>query len=448
MLYPLAISSGPAPLFFRDGLLRGQPETNSSKLADTSWRQGWMALWQNRLLCRSNRPLMDSLSYSLVNATAADLVSFVRPYLLAARIKSDPEAQADSSVITDRLDEDLKVARDLSGILKLILSKEEWGGLELTEPRTFTRKFRSDLHQVRDLRNRLAHEGFDKGSSPAPAHHLLDFLTFSLYLHAIKAPVEKCSAANSAVKTCMAGMLAESPEAESDHGYHSLPKSELTGDLGQKINEWADSQQSFWTQQINTILNELKGNPNVSPAEVRSLETALASSERQRDGYVQLLQEYKIALDSAVQKNQQPYRYIVAAVVSLGLVVLVVAFATDISIKPQSASVEQPGATRTQAESPRITATQAKDYVGSLVWVNQLRVTSASPFTSSSGRHHLRFAAVDETGATLNGIFFEGVWDEATQKALSMGRPLDIHGKMTTFGGKPSLEASKLSISK
>lgn len=448
MLYPLAISSATAPLFFRDGLLRGQPESSSSKLAETLWRRGWMSLWQNQVLCRPSRRLMDSLSYSLVNATATDLVSFIRPYLLAARTKSVPEAQADLSAITDKLDEDLRVARDLSGILKLILNKDEWGGLELAAPRIFTRKFRSDLHQVRDLRNRLAHEGFDKDSSPAPAHRLLDFLTFSLYLHAIKGPAEKCSAANSAVKACMAAMLAESPKEESDHGHHYLPQPELTGDLGQKINEWADSQQSFWTQQINTILSELKGNPNVSPGEVRSLETALASSEKQRDGYVQLLQEYKNALDGAVQKSQHPYRYILAAVVSLGVVVLVIPFATDISIKPQPTSAEQPNSVRAQAESPRISAAQAKDQMGSLVWVKHLRVTSASPFTSSSGRLHLRFATVDETGATLNGIFFEGVWDEATQKALSMGRPLDIYGKMTTFGGKPSLEASKLSISK
>lgn len=390
---------------------------------------------------------MDSLSYSVVNATAADLVSFVRPYILAARIKSAPEAHADLIAITDQLDEDLRVARDLSGILKLILSKDEWGGLELVAPRIFTRKFRSDLHQVRDLRNRLAHEGFDKGSSPAPAHRLLDFLTFSLYLHAIHGPVEKCSTANSAVKACMAAMLAESPEEESDHVCHSFPQPELAGDLGQKINEWADFQQSFWTQQINTILSELKGNSNVSPGEVRSLEAALASSEKQRDGYVQLLHEYKNALDSAVQKSQHPYRYILATIISLGLVVLAVAFAANLSKKSQFASVEQSGATGAQAELPRITAAQAKEHIGSIVWVKELRVTSASPFTSSSGRHHLRFTAVDESGTTLSGIFFEGVWDEATQRALLVARPLDFYGKITVFGGKPSLEASKLAIS-
>jgi hypothetical protein len=448
MLYPLAISSATAAHFSRDGLLRGQLEPNGAKLAEVPWCQGWISLWQNQLFCQPSRPLMDSLSYSLVNATAADLVSFVRPYLLAARIKSAPEDKADSSAITDKLDEDLRVASDLSGILKLILSKDEWSGLELAAPRVFTRKFRSDLHQVRDLRNRLAHESFDKDSSPAPAHRLLDLLTFSLYLLAIKGPEEKCSAANSAVKACMAAMMGESPKEESGHGYRSLPQTELTGDLGQKINEWADSQQLFWTQQINKILSELKGNPSVSPGEVRSLEAALASSEKQRDEYVQLLHQYKNALDGAVQKSQHPYRYILAAIVLLGLVVLVIALATDISIKPQTASAEQPKSVRTQAESPRISAAQAKDHMGSLVWVKQLRVTSASPFTSSSGRVHLRFATVDETGATLNGIFFEGVWDEATQKALSMDRPLDIYGKMTTFGGKPSLEASKLSLSK
>ena len=62
---------------------------------------------------------------------------------------------------------------------------------------------------------------------------------------------------------------------------------------------------------------------------------------------------------------------------------------------------------------------------------------------SNSGRHHLRFVARDSEGNQMGGIFFEGFWAESTINDLKGARQVRLYGKLTIFGGKPSIEVGK-----
>lgn len=381
---------------------------------------------------------MDSL-YSALNATAADLVAYMHPYLLQARMSSIP-SQAEARVVAEKLDEDLHVAGDLLGILKLILDKDEWRGLESIAPRIFTRKFRSDLHQVRDLRNRLAHANFSSAASPEAANRLLDFLTYSLYLASINAPTEKCSYANEAVKTQMATMLSNDDNTDR----LSSPKpGGLPDQVSEKMNEWLATQEAFWSQQVSAILNELRENQRVSPSEARSLEIALENSRKQHEEYSTLLQEYKGELHSAVAGRKKATWVTVLMGVAIAIAGLTLYIQPIQTPEPAIATPKyEPRGNETN--SPRVSISSLSDHIGRHVWIDDLRILSSDSFISSSGRHHLRFTAEDSSGNRVAGVFFEGLWDDSTQETLRSGVPLSLWGKLGTFSGKPSLEASKV----
>jgi hypothetical protein len=413
--------------------------TSQSKVLSSNY--GKIAALASAAASRSLQ-LMESL-YSALNATAVDLVDFMRPHLVQARTKAFALDMVGRDSIAGKLEEDLHVAGDLLGILKLILDKDEWRGLELSAPRIFTRKFRSDLHQVRDLRNRLAHASFHTVSSSDPSGRLLDYLTFSLYLASINAPAEKCSMANQAVKSHMASMLSDGQKGESGQTMQISSVSPLPDNLGNKINEWATSQEAFWAEQISAIVRELKENPRVTPGETRSLEAALENSEKQHQEYVRLLNDYKGALDNAIQGKRTLLWAGGAVVLSACLIALYFGFArpTDVPLRaPDSAT------TYSEANSPRVGIDRLKDHMGQQVWIDGLRIVASDSFTSSSGRNHLRFTAEDVNGVRLGGIFFEGLWDENTRQTMKSGAVVSLKGKVGMFSGKPSLEAIRITV--
>lgn len=107
-----------------------------------------------------------------------------------------------------------------------------------------------------------------------------------------------------------------------------------------------------------------------------------------------------------------------------------------------SVSVALPGKITTPeaAGVPRLLL--RSDEAKKLVFINNVKVKNVTPFTSQSGRKHLRFnISIDNT--TYAAIMFDGDWKTVDQKILKSGKA-HVLGIWTTFKNKPSLTVRKV----
>lgn len=93
---------------------------------------------------------------------------------------------------------------------------------------------------------------------------------------------------------------------------------------------------------------------------------------------------------------------------------------------------------------PTVNVSELSSYMGQTVWIQSIRATSAERFTSRKGSKMLRFEAVDSNGKSVQGIFFEGDWDDRTVEILSSQREFQILAKVGEFRGDVSLQAKQL----
>ena len=89
---------------------------------------------------------------------------------------------------------------------------------------------------------------------------------------------------------------------------------------------------------------------------------------------------------------------------------------------------------------PPIPLTEALGNIGSTLLVGPVWIDSAEPFTSSTNRKHLRLRLISADGSvTVQGIIFEGNWNNCDLKLLKSGQPVVVNAGITTFQDRPSL---------
>ena len=90
--------------------------------------------------------------------------------------------------------------------------------------------------------------------------------------------------------------------------------------------------------------------------------------------------------------------------------------------------------------TPPTPLTEAVGSIGSTMHVGPVWIDSVEPFTSSTNRKHLRLRLISAAGGvTVQGIIFEGNWNNCDQKLLKSGQPLVVTADITTFQDRPSL---------
>ena len=90
--------------------------------------------------------------------------------------------------------------------------------------------------------------------------------------------------------------------------------------------------------------------------------------------------------------------------------------------------------------TPPTPLTEALGSIGSTMHVGPVWIDSVEPFTSSTNRKHLRLRLSSaDGGVTVQGIIFEGNWNNCDQKLLKSGQPLVVTADITTFQDRPSL---------
>jgi hypothetical protein len=132
----------------------------------------------------------------------------------------------------------------------------------------------------------------------------------------------------------------------------------------------------------------------------------------------------------------------------LALVVVAGAFLAGLMVRGPDDGVEPPVAVAPAPRGPGPDGTYSRiadlPAEGVAVRLVGMRAELVSPYSAKSGRLHLRFDLVDGTGARLSAIGFEGDWTQETLALLRSGRTLEIDGRTSSYGGRPSLIVTRV----
>ena len=77
--------------------------------------------------------------------------------------------------------------------------------------------------------------------------------------------------------------------------------------------------------------------------------------------------------------------------------------------------------------------------VNEILLIGPVDAVDAVPFTSKSGKKHLRIVVRDQAGAA-EGIIFEGNWDEIDLETFRKKQTVYLKAKVGIYRGKPSLQ--------
>ena len=93
---------------------------------------------------------------------------------------------------------------------------------------------------------------------------------------------------------------------------------------------------------------------------------------------------------------------------------------------------------------PSVTIDQLSSYMDQTVWIENVNVISVKQFISKKGKKMLRFEIADAKGQSVQGIFFEGDWDDNTYQILSSKNTVRILAKVSEFQNKLSLNGKNI----
>lgn len=97
-------------------------------------------------------------------------------------------------------------------------------------------------------------------------------------------------------------------------------------------------------------------------------------------------------------------------------------------------------------DSLAVPLSEALKRVNEMLLIGPVETVTAAPFTSKkSGRQHLRIVVRDQD-REVEGIIFDGSWDEHDLKKFETSQTVYLRAKMGSYRGKPSLQTMAVKV--
>jgi hypothetical protein len=152
----------------------------------------------------------------------------------------------------------------------------------------------------------------------------------------------------------------------------------------------------------------------------------------------------QIRAPARVAETQGPKRrrHVLGSIVALALVVA--AAASFAALRAPVPVAVDPGQVPPAPLNPPISRFSDLPAEGVNVRLVGVRAENVSLFRAHSGLQHVRFKLVDSTGDRISAICYEGDWTQEVLVLLSSGGALEVDGRTSSFGGRRSLDVSRV----
>ncbi|MBE9195575.1 OB-fold nucleic acid binding domain-containing protein [Synechocystis sp. LEGE 06083] len=116
-------------------------------------------------------------------------------------------------------------------------------------------------------------------------------------------------------------------------------------------------------------------------------------------------------------------------------------------LSSQAISLKDQSNYQTNNNFPLLLISELSDYIDQIVIVQNVRVISVEKFKSREGKQMLRFKLIDSNNReSIDGVFFEGDWDEEMYQLMNEEKTINILAKVTRFRGNLSLNAKNVEL--